>query len=301
MKMVGSADGSLRPGARRLMSAAQRMLLGTDVEIDELVPIAAEALATAMPAGLREQFARAMVLMTLTDGPPTAATVDVVTRFAAALGVDEPAIHTVSLFAHGHMVLGTLDYLRRSNIKDMAAGEIENRGLWGGVRAALGVRGLVEDPLIAEPFLALGDLPAGTLGRAYFEHCRSRGFMFPGEKGGFPEAGVYHDFTHVLAGYDTDPAGELQVGAFTAGYRRKDPLVVAMLPLLLFCADINVSPIPHDHVDALFSQPGVAESYLRAMERGSKVRLDLSDHWDFWPEVRRPIDEVRRDLGIDPA
>jgi hypothetical protein len=74
-----------------------------------------------------------------------------------------------------------------------------------------------------------------------------------------------------------------------------------MLPLLLFCAEINVSPIPHDHAEALFSQPGVAEAYLHALERGGKVRLDLSDRWDFWPEVRRPIDEVRGDLGIEPG
>jgi hypothetical protein len=300
MKMVACADGPFRPGARRLLTAAQRIVLGTEVDLDGLAAIAPAELAAGMPAPLRTQFASAMVLMTLTDGRPTAPTLDLVQVFAGALGVDEPGLRAVSLMAHGHLLVGALDFHRRSNVGAMLRDEIESRGLLGAVRAVLGLRGLSEDPLVAEPFVALGDLPPGTLGRCFFDHCRARGFGFPGEKHGFPESGVYHDFTHVLAGYDTDPYGEIQIGAFTAGYRRHNPLFVAMLPLLLFAADINVSGIPHDHVDAIFSRPGVAESYLRAMERGGKVKVDLSDHWDFWPEVRRPIDDVRRDLGIEP-
>jgi len=40
------------------------------------------------------------------------------------------------------------------------------------------------------------------------EHMRARGFTFPGQKGGFPEGFVKHDLCHVLAGFDTDPAGD---------------------------------------------------------------------------------------------
>jgi ubiquinone biosynthesis protein Coq4 len=207
-------------------------------------------------------------------------------------------VRTVELFAHGHMLLGTLDFHRRSHIRGMLGDELETRGLFGGVRSILGLRGLVEDPLVAAPFLALGELPAGTLGRAFFTHYREHGFTFPGEKGGFPESGVYHDFVHVLAGYGTDPLGELQVGGFTAGFRKQDPLFVAMLPLLVFCADINVTPIPHDQVDQLFAQPGVAEKFLHAVERGERVKIDLSDKWDFWPHVAKPLAEVREELGI---
>ncbi|MGH7271174.1 MAG: hypothetical protein ACREJ3_12170 [Polyangiaceae bacterium] len=301
MKAIGSAGAQgLRPGARRLISAAQRMLLGTAEDIDALGPIAPAELAAAIPEPLREQLARAMVLITLTDGPPHPAAAEQLRGFARALGVDERAIETVHLFASGHMLLGVLDYHRRSNIRDMAATEIADHGLFRGVRALLGVRGLIEDPLVAEPFRALADLPAGSLGRELFDHYRRNGFALPGEKHGFPEAGVYHDFTHVLAGYGTEPLGEIQVAAFTAGYRKKDPLVVAMLPLLVFCADINVTPIPHEHIDALFAQPGTAERYLRAIERGGEVTTDLSDHWDFWPLVRRPLEEVRRELGVAP-
>jgi hypothetical protein len=301
MKTVALAAGELRPGARRLVEAAQRIFLGTNIDIDTVQTTTPEAFADGFraPIELRQQFVRGLCVLSLVDGAPDERVTHEVRRFAKAVGVEEPALRPLELFAEGQMLLGKLDYLRRSNIRGMLEGELE-KGLVRFVKSTLGQRGLYEDPLIAAPFLALEDLPAGTLGRALFDHYREHGFHFPGERGGFPEAGVYHDITHVLSGYGTDPYGELRVGAFTAGYRKQDPFFVALLPLLLFVAEINVTPLPHDHADALFAQPGVAEAYLHAMERGGGVMLDLSDHWDFWPLMRRPIDDARRELGIAP-
>ena len=239
-----------------------------------------------------------MVVLSLTDGPPTAETAATIRSFATALGADQPAIDTVEQFAEGHLLLGTVDYHRRSNIRGMIEQEIEARGVFRGLKSFLRLRGFAEDPEVAAPFVALGELPRGTLGRAMFDHYRSFGFAFPGERGGFPEAGFYHDVTHVLAGYGTDPLGELQVGAITAGFRGKDPLYVAMLPLLVFCAEINVTPIPHEHAEDLFSQPGVAERFIAAYERGARVTVDLSDHRDFWPYMSRSLEDVRRELNI---
>ncbi|MBX3228474.1 MAG: hypothetical protein KIT84_07470 [Labilithrix sp.] len=298
--MVGTSDGPLRPAVRRLMLAAQSTFLGVDVPVDDLAPIEPAELARSFPPPLREQIVRAMIVATLVDGEPSAAATATVRRFAKELEVDEPGLDTIELFARRHFTLGKIDYFRRSNIARMLRTELEEHGLVEGALRLFGARGWREDPTVAAPFVALGDLPAGTLGRALFTHYRTNGFSFPGERNGFPEAGVYHDLTHVLGGYATTPLGELQIGAFSAGYIRESPFYVAMLPLLLFCAEINVTPIPHDRVDDLFSHPGVAERYIRALERGSKVKRDLSDRWDFWPEMRRPIDDVRRDLGIDP-
>ncbi len=301
MKTVAFAAGELKPGARRVTEAAQRVFLGTNIDIDRVEMTTPEAFANdfRVPDEVRRQFVRGLCVIALADGVPDARVTHEVRRFASAVGIDEPALRPLELFAEGQMLLGKLDYLRRSNLRGMVEGELE-RGVFAGMKSLLGVRGLLSDPLVAEPFLALGDLPNETLGRAFFEHYRAHGFSFPGEKGGFPESGVYHDFTHVLAGYGTDPFGELRVGAFTAGYRQRDPFFVAMLPLLLFVAEINVTPVPHDHVDGLLARAGVAESYLRAFERGGRVKIDLSDHWDFWPHVSKPIDDVRRELGIVP-
>jgi len=41
-------------------------------------------------------------------------------------------------------------------------------------KAALGLRGLRTDPVLAARYIALDELPAGTFGRAYFHHCRDQ-------------------------------------------------------------------------------------------------------------------------------
>jgi len=299
MKTVASARGEFKIGARRFLEAAQRVLLGVEVDLDALDPIepAEFALRFDAPLALKQQFVRAMCVLTLVDGSPDERVTAAVRRFAREVAIEEPALRALELLAEGHVLLGTLDYLRRSNLRGMLEGELA-KGILPAARAVLGVRGLVENPLIAEPFLALEDLPVGTLGRALFDHYRSNGFAFPGERYGFPESGIYHDLTHVLAGYATNPYGELQIGAFTAGFRKKDPFFVALLPLLLFVAGVNVTPIPHDFIEDMWLEPDVAESYLRAFDRGAKVRVDLSDGWDFWPLLARDLEHVRTELGI---
>jgi hypothetical protein len=37
------------------------------------------------------------------------------------------------------------------------------------------------------------------------------------------------------------------------------------------------------------------------VQQGSKLGADLSDNWDHWAYVERPIDEVRAMLHLDPA
>jgi len=76
---------------------------------------------------------------------------------------------------------------------------------------------------------ALGNLPEGTLGRAYADFLRSRGLtsdVFEGTPEDVPDPGMAyiiqrlrqtHDLWHVVTGYDTDPASEVALQAFTFG------------------------------------------------------------------------------------
>lgn len=304
MKMVCAAGpNGFGTAARNLLGAAQTHLLKTALSLDGLEPITPPALAAAFPPGaLRAQFAQAMLMASLVDGEPTPAQMDLVAAFAGALGVDAPGLATIRRLADHHMLIFRLDFMRRSHLADMLKDQYKHHGgVIGVVRAILGLRGFVEDPGMAERYRALGTLPAGTLGHSLYTHYREHGFALPGEKGGFPEAGVYHDFTHVLGGYDTTPAGETLVGGITAGFKKGNPLFVVLFTFLNFGAGVNMTPAEQLHIAGILATPGLADQFFRAHARGQAMTVDLSDNWDFWPYMPLPIDEARARLGIPPA
>lgn len=301
MTMVARAAGSLTPPARNLLMAAQRQILRSDHDLDALTEISPEALAAGMTdPEQRWQFVQGMMVMSLTAGIPPESQIAVVERFAAALEIDSPALHDLHWLAHRQMLLFRLDFLRRSHLADMLKQQYEDAGLLGTIKALLGLRGVLEDPILATHYHSLEWLAPGSLGRALFDHYRSNGFAFPGERHGFPEAGVYHDLAHVLSGYGTDPVGELQIGAFVAGFKRDNPIYVLLFVMLTFSAGVNVTPLPQPHVVGILETPGLADAMLRAIERGTHLNTDLSDHWDFWPLLPLPLEEARQRLGVPP-
>jgi len=297
---VARPDG-IPPAARAMMTAAKQTLLSLDADLDTLPTIApAELAAGVHTPGLAEQVVQAMLLGILADGDPAPECEARVEGFAKALGVDIPGLHTVRLLCEHYMALFRLDFLRRSNFRDMVRDQYQHHGgVMGVVHGLLGVRGLREDTELARRYQALGELPEDTLGHAFFHHYRTNGFPLPGERGGFPEGAVYHDMTHVLSGYGATPEGETMVGGFTAGYKRVNPFYVLLLPTLIFSTGINVSPSPQPYVTATLAQPGVAEGFIKAVERGGRMNTDLSASWNYWPLVELPLAEARARLNID--
>jgi len=299
--VVARADG-VPPASRAIMEAAKGAILNIDADIDALPPITpAELAAGVHTAGLADQFVQAMLINVLADGTPDPDCMGRVESFAAALGVAAPALRTTRLLCERHMVLFRLDFMRRSHIKDIFVDQYRHHGGIRGVAAAvLGLRGLHEEPELAKHYIALGDLPADTFGYAYFHHCRDQGFAFPGEPNGFPEAGAYHDMTHVLAGYGTAPEEEMLVGAFQAGYKQLNPFYVMLFVVFSFGTGVNVTPVNQPHITSILATPGLASRFIRAVERGRQVNTDLSDGWDYWPVLRLPLAEARRQLNVVP-
>ncbi len=302
MKTVASASGAIRPAQRALMEAAQKMILRLEADIDALPPVTPAELAAGFPgAELRRQFVNGMLVTALADGVPARETVAKVEDFAAALGIATPVLADLRLMAEGHMLIARLDFLRRGHIADIMKNELRQKGPFRFAKSVLGMRGVVEDPALAARYRAWAKLAEGTLGRALIGFYDEHGFSVPGERGGFPEAGLYHDFCHLLGGYSTEPEGEIEVASFTAGFKRERPFYVALFAVMIFSTGINMRPSADDFVTmGLLGKPGMAERMLAAIERGSKVNQDLSDNWDYWAWVELPLDEARRRLNILP-
>ncbi len=46
--------------------------------------------------------------------------------------------------------------------------------------------------------------------------------------------------------------------------------------------------------------PKMLERMIRAFRRGTAVKADLFDHWDYAEVLDKPIDDGRADLGVLP-
>jgi hypothetical protein len=98
-----------------------------------------------------------------------------------------------------------------------------------------------------------------------------------------------------LAGYNTTPSGEIQQGAFQAGFVRTDGFMFLVFVILHFHRDVKITPVA-DAAEALIDTRLV----MNALWRGTACTVDLSDHWNFWDVVEIPLQEVRERYGIAP-
>ena len=305
MTMVaGAARNGLGQPQRAVLGALQRSLLGTESDIDTLAPIDTEDLASiGMDGAQARQLIRLMVVLSVAEGAPSEEQVRLMSTFASALRVEEPAVRVVGHLAKGRVMRFKFAFARHAHIRIYMR---NTRKLHGGIlqamRAVLRFRGVLpEDAALAARFHAFEDFPEETLGYHFYRHCRDANLPFSGEKGGFPMGALYHDFTHVLAGYDTSPEGEMKAAAFQAGFTTDpDDFFTVLFALIIHTAGINLTPFEMPVLLGRIGRGQLAMEVLHALERGAATKVDLGRGWNFWEDVDVPIDAVRERLGISP-
>ncbi|MDX2092639.1 MAG: Coq4 family protein [Kofleriaceae bacterium] len=142
----------------------------------------------------------------------------------------------------------------------------------------------------------LAALPEGTLGHAYAQFLTSRGLTpeifdgSPSEFGGDPQVAYLvqrtrqtHDLWHVVTGYETNPAGEVMLQAFT--FAQTGAPSTAILALL-------------GTLRGTLHRRTLAKDVIIAFRRGRAAdRLALFAWEDYWAT---PLEEVRVMLGVPP-
>ena len=244
-----------------------------------------------------------MVIMSLVDGPPSMEQVSLISSFAAALGVEEPAVKVVRHLARGRLLRFRLSFARRSHVRIYLRNTYRLLGgVWPVVKSVLRFRGVIkEDAEMASRFHALEHLPQETLGQQFCRHCTEEGLRFSGEKGGFPIGAVFHDFTHLLGGYDTSPEGEMKNAAFQAGFTRvEEDFFTVLFAIVIHTAGVNLAPFPMPVLLGRIGQGSLALEVLHGWQRGAAMEVDLGDNWDFWEYVALPIEVARERLGVPP-
>jgi tellurite resistance protein len=295
LQSVARSDGTLTDPERSLLDLVAE-IHGTRVERDALPALDPGSLAAQVnDPHQRKRLVQMAVVMAMVDGDVSLDQEKAVRTIADALEVDEASLKVLHDVVNDSKLLTRVHMMRR--IMGRFVDEAREREGLAGVKKFLGPLfvGGGEDPQLAWRYKQLGLLPEGTLGRAYWEFCTSRRFGFPGEPGGLPERMIFHDFGHVLSGYDTDAEGEMQQGAFQAGFIRTDGFSFLLFVIVQFHLGIKVTPIAEARSGLLD-----VRKLIRAAERGAACRDDLSARWDHWAWVEMPLKEVRARLGIPP-
>jgi len=296
LQSVAHGNGRLTEPERALLEIVAE-IHGTPVDLGSLPeadPV--ELAAQVIDPHQRKRLVQMAVVMATVDGDVTPVQERAVRAIAEELEVDEASLKVLRGLVSDSKLLTRVHMMRR--LMGRFVGEARQEEGLNGVRKFMGplfFGGGGEDHEVAWRYKQLGLLPEGTFGRAYWEFCTSRRFAFPGEPGGLPERMVFHDFGHVLSGYDTDPQGEIQQGAFQAGFIRTDGFSFLLFVIIQFHLGIKVTPIAE-------AQTGLFDvrKVIRAAERGGACRGDLSARWDHWAWVELPVEEARARLSIPP-
>jgi hypothetical protein len=297
-RAVVEADGVLRAHSARLLE-----VMAATLELGDgwrALPAARpEDVALAFPSeAARRVLVDALILAACIEGEVTKAGEARVRAFADGLGVRSPWVTVLPAMRRG-CALDVLELKRTLASRSPDARRLFQRtwseeGVIGLGRALLFVLGAYRNPALAARFRALGALPAGTLGRAFFDHLASRGLTFPGERGGIPERMIHHDILHVLNHYGTDPAGECELAGFYAGFCPGEPFTFIMTALATFHLGMKVSPAVVEPARGAFDPARVVAAFLR----GRRLRVDVMGPWDYWALMPLPIGEALRRLGL---
>jgi hypothetical protein len=261
-----------------------------EIDADSLEPVSFDEVARVVTDPHRRKRAVQLAIVTaLVEGTPSDETESAVRGLASALDLDEEGLAVLYKVTHGRGLLARFDMFRRFTRFIRSA-----KGFPGVLKFALPLLGFgAGDEAVAARHRALGDCAPGTMGRALFDHFVENEFKFPGEVGGIPL--VFHDVGHVLSGYGTDPQGEIQRAAFQAGFVRHDGFTFLLFGILQFHLSMRITPVAKGY-SGLFDVPLV----LTALHRGASCTVDLTEGYDIFTDKDRPLDEVRRELGILP-
>jgi hypothetical protein len=265
------------------------------LDIDLLPEATPEMLADAVGEGpLGEYALRCLTVMAFVDGVLDNAKIAAVMSYASALNIETDYLIEMAASAQGKLQWALADMVR-ANMESITGAPWAEGDVLGWL---LPYRDGHADPALEARFAALEHLPADSFGRAFWDFYKSNGYAFPGNAQALNrEFAVPHDSTHVLAGYTTDPRGELLTSTFTAAMHDDHPMSGHVLPVIYsWHLGIKINDVAQSAVGAL--DP---DEFWHAWARGDRTKVDLFDRkWDFWAWAPQPLAALRAEF-IDPT
>jgi len=301
---VGGHDG-LTPLQLEMMRAILGQILGSDLDPTAVPPRDPGEVASAVPnPETRLVLVHAMVTLEFVLHPEPRETSIRVEEYAEALGVDAPMVHAARRFADDQAALMYLDIQRNALYTEEAVHGVLHGRLYELIRSKLAYQGIQPDRSIAAKWHALDECAEGSWGRGVADFYHRHKFPYPGERHGISELGAQHDFVHVLADYEADPEGEIDVFAFIAA-AMPDPrgFTQFAMTLALFqngaIRHVAGKKVVIARTDTL-DDPGAVQRWADAVRRGTACRVDVMAGVDHFALAHRNLDELRAEFAIPP-
>jgi hypothetical protein len=290
-------DGVTEMDRETILGAATIVFGRELVDSGAIAPVAPEQLARAVPAGEEaERAVRMLAVMSLADGVADGGKTALVRAYAEALGVRDGYLEILTEVAADEVAQATACMVRKNaaSFPHLDASRLSE----GAIAPFLPYRD-APDPELEARYKALGELPAGSFGRAFHDHFALNGFEFPGNRNGLAEGFTTpHDSSHVLSGYSTSEAGELCVSTFIGAMHPDHPMAAEVLPVIYsWHLGVKLNDIANSSTGAF--EP---RRFWTAWERGAATTVDVvADDWDFWAATPVPLEELRAEYGVPPA
>lgn len=247
----------------------------------------------------RERLIQSCVMMAMMDSEADACEATLLREMDTALGTREMTVTCFNDLTRGRT------WLNRARV--MLSMIPVTRPFFAALYRDLGLAGVYrmitkayayeeEHPAVANRYRALGDLPEGTLGRAYYDDFRAKGIPLPGEPGALHEGVIRHDLAHIIGGYDTDPRGEMYVLSFSGGFLGHRPFNQVYFGLCQFHMGHGIVGDGIEATKGLLEDPA---GLIEALEKGDRCNADLMHpSWDPWLYLERDLEEVRKELMV---
>ena len=226
-----------------------------------------------------------------------------VSAYSNYLGIANERIHMLRDLAKHSIAKAQEDFYRNNYFsdKDLA---IENfHALVKNYGLPAYVVGVKDDPKEIMRWEALANLPEESLGKGLWNFYKKRGFSFPGTVGGVNSAVAHHDWIHILADYDSDGIGEIEVAAFSAMATNSDSPVMNFLGVLsIFQGGLLKSLVAsaNPHLGHDLEVGNGTERMVNALQRGRECSVDLIEGMNFFEYADHPLDSLRLKWNIPP-
>ena len=302
MRAVGLEHGG--PGLtemdRETIGSAGQIVFGLgEIDVDALAPVDPEGLASTVAGD--EEAARAirmLAVMSLADGEIDAEKTALVRAYADALGAAPGYLDILSEAAADEIAQAAACIVRK-NAESFPHLDSSRLSISAVAPFFPYKEEGAADPELEARYQTLGELPAETFGRHFFDHFHKNGFFFPGNPNGLAEGFTTpHDSSHVLSGYSTSEGGEICVSTFIGAMHPDHPMAAEVLPVIFsWHLGVKLNDIAN-------STTGVFEPrhFWTAWERGSQVTTDVvAADWDFWGATTVPLEELRAAYGVPPV